>query len=163
VTEIWKSIDNYAGLYEVSDLGRVMRVAKYNNSKNTPLAAQTAGGYLRVGLCKEGKSRYHLVHRLVATAFIGIAPGYCVNHRNGIKSDNRLANLEVVTPKENERHKWDVLRIQHRPKQKLSFEKAAEIRLLRSQGVPFRTIAKAYGVSVGTIGFVVNGTTWVRH
>jgi hypothetical protein len=161
--ENWKSIRGYAGLYEVSDLGNIRRITPYNNSTDAPLVASIVAGYPRVTLSKENQRRAHLVHRLVADAFIGLKRGLVVNHLSGVKTDNRLANLELVTRKENERHKWDVLRTGGRGRAKLSFEKADEIRRLKAEGASYRELAKQFGVSPGTITFIINGTTWIRR
>lgn len=62
-------------------------------------------GYLRVILNNKDRYKYFYVHRLVYETFFGTIPkGKQVNHINGIKSDNRLKNLELVTPKENTLH-----------------------------------------------------------
>jgi hypothetical protein len=62
-------------------------------------------GYLGVPVCANGKTATLSAHRMVWEAFNGpIPPGMQINHKNGIKHDNRLSNLEVVTPSENTRH-----------------------------------------------------------
>lgn len=67
-------------------------------------------GYLYVSLCKDGKMKSVYVHRLLAKAFIPNTDSKTeINHINGIKTDNRLENLEWVTPKENSVHKTIVL------------------------------------------------------
>jgi hypothetical protein len=62
-------------------------------------------GYARVNI----KGKIKLVHRLVMLAFYGDSE-LCVNHKNGIKSDNSVVNLEYVTHKENTRHRFEVLK-----------------------------------------------------
>lgn len=63
-------------------------------------------GYVEVGLkCTDGKIRHFLWHRVIYTYFNGAIPeGMQINHINEIKTDNRLCNLELVTPKENINH-----------------------------------------------------------
>ena len=64
-------------------------------------------GYLRVHLIRAGKTRSVFVHALVLLAFVGPRPlGYDIDHVNGVRSDNRLANLEYVTTSENVRRSW---------------------------------------------------------
>jgi hypothetical protein len=96
--EHWKAIKGYEG-YEVSNLGKV-------RSPRIILKGSLQGkGYVRVDLPKERKSKHISVHRLVAEAFIpNPLKKDQVNHINGIKTDNRLENLEWVTCKENHAH-----------------------------------------------------------
>lgn len=97
--EIWKDIPNYFGLYQVSNLGRVK---SFYGLKEKILKQQLRCGYYQVGLCKNSKVRFYLVHRLVWIAFNGQIPeSMQVNHINEIKSDNRLLNLNLMTAKEN--------------------------------------------------------------
>ena len=87
--EIWKPIKGYEGYYEASNLGNI------RNSRTMHLIKQTlnTAGYLRVQLSKASKVTFCLVHRLVAEAFLD-KTGPQVNHKNEIKTDNRVENLE---------------------------------------------------------------------
>lgn len=101
--ECWKDIPGYEGKYQVSDLGNV-RTLNYNHTGEVKVLKFliTRTGYCRVALYKNGKTRYFLVHRVVWFTFKGPIPkGLQINHLNEIKTDNRLENLEVCTPKHN--------------------------------------------------------------
>ena len=108
--EIWRDIPEFEG-YQVSNLGRVKSLKRFRKGKNDSLASVkerilkpliNSIGYYQVGLYKNSKVRFYLVHRFVWEAFNGQIPeGYEVNHINEIKSDNRLENLNLMTHKEN--------------------------------------------------------------
>ena len=99
--EIWKDIEGYEGIYQVSNLGRVKRY--YKNSKEKLLKLQLhRTGYLRVILCKEGRMKTCRVHRLVAKAFIPNPDNKPeVNHKDEDKTNNKVENLEWMTRREN--------------------------------------------------------------
>lgn len=100
--ENWKDIPGYEG-YMVSDQGRVKSLNYRRTGKEEILIPGKArGGYLIVGLWKDGKRKCLYVHRLVWIAFNGPIPeGYEINHINECCTDNRLDNLNLLTRREN--------------------------------------------------------------
>lgn len=109
--EIWKDVNGYEGLYQVSNLGRVKSLEHLDSigrkKKEKNMSTQEVSGYLRVWLSKGDNRKGYLVHRLVAKAFI---PNICnkreVNHKDGNKQNNNANNLEWVTSSENQLHAY---------------------------------------------------------
>ena len=92
--EIWKPVVGYEGLYEVSNFGRVrsLRRNKILKLKNE------VDGYIRVTLCNGGTEKLYQVHRLVAQAFIPNPDNLPqINHKDEVKSNNIVTNLEWCT------------------------------------------------------------------
>jgi len=113
-TEDWRPVVGYEGLYSVSSLGRVRRdgFSKYGKPPGTILRTgglRTGGnGYLHIDLHRGQGPKCVSVHLLVLESFVGPRPeGQYANHRNGVKTDNRLDNLEWVTPSRNSQHAYD--------------------------------------------------------
>jgi hypothetical protein len=97
--EIWKEIPGYEGVYYVSNIGRVKKIYKSGKEK---ILSITPDEYHKVQLWKNGSYKTFRVHILVWEAFNGPIPeGMQINHINENKYDNRLENLNLMTPKEN--------------------------------------------------------------
>jgi hypothetical protein len=117
--EIWKDVVGYEGLYQVSNLGRVKSLErKFVTSDGKKMVkkervlkpGKDSKGYLHIRFCINDHFPSFKVHRVVAKAFLGTSKSDMqVNHINGIKSDNRVENLEWVTPKENMDHRATVI------------------------------------------------------
>ena len=110
--EIWHKCEVPYTRYEVSNQGRVRNA----HTDKVLRPRKHCCGYLHVDLHYKGQRKTCLVHKLVATAFVeGWREGLEVNHKNGVKTDNRAENLEWVTSSENKQHASDVLLIDVKP------------------------------------------------
>ena len=110
--EIWKDIEGYEGLYQVSSQGRVKSKCRYVNNRwgnnKKPVNEQilkpktNKGGYYSVNLFKDGKYKTRLVHCLVAKAFIPNPDNLPqVNHKSEVRTENFVENLEWCDSKYN--------------------------------------------------------------
>lgn len=106
--EVWKDIKGYEGLYQVSNFGRIKSLERKRIDRNQILPEKILSirkkenGYLTVSLNKNTKDKKHLVHRLVAQAFIpNIDNKPCINHKDENKTNNNVDNLEWCTHKYN--------------------------------------------------------------
>ena len=181
--EIWRPVVGYEGLYEVSNLGRVRsldillifenrvphaqkshlerlrhgRILKGNNHLRSK-------AYIQVYLCKDGTTNLQNVHTLVLSAFIGPRPhGYVANHIDSNRKNNRVSNLEWVTPRQNNLHAVQSgkhhIGAQH-PDAKLTEQQVREIRQQAGEGVSFAALGRQYGVDYTNISQIVRRRTW---
>jgi len=158
--ELWKDVINYEGLYQVSNLGNV------RNRHGHLLKPRKANhGYLMLHLCSKNVRKGFLIHRLVLSAFmrppIANEQG---NHKNGIKTDNNVNNIEWVSPKENMKHAhksglFDQKGERHN-QSKLKVKDVKMIRNLIKQGVKTKVIAGKFNVGYPTIAAIKNGYNW---
>jgi NUMOD4 motif/HNH endonuclease len=159
VKEIWKPVPDYDGRYEVSNCGRIR-----NSGGRILSPALWSNGYFRIPLWKNGESRLFYVHWIVATVFIGPSD-LTVNHKDGVKRNNVVTNLEWLTNRENMLHAYRSGLIEKKGEAhhmvKLDNDKVAEIRRLYVNGVyGLKRLAKQFGVHETTIHNVVHRKTW---
>lgn len=97
--EIWKDIEGYEGLYQISNLGNVKSLNYNHTGLEKRLKPQKSNkGYLRIELCKNGKKKKFSIHELVADTFIENPNNLpCVNHKDENKINNNVENLEHCT------------------------------------------------------------------
>ena len=190
--EHWKDILGYEGCYQVSNQGRVKslsRLVRFRPDRALALLPERImslinnRGYKMVSLVnREKEVRSVAVHRIMWTAFFGVIPHLMeINHKNGIKGDNRLENLEVVTHQQNMQHAASTGLLQYyggenNPNAKLT---KADVMAIKQEWqdskigsvVPGRTrknappgfrkmLAAKYGVSVDTIKRAIKGFNW---
>ncbi len=163
--ERWAVIEGYPD-YSVSNLGRVM---SRNCGRVGYILKQNlvSSGYLAVGLRRNGKQNTVMVHALVAAAFLSPRPaGYNVNHKDGIKANNTVFNLEWMTTAENLQHAIDLglrdPRGEGNGRAKLTDDLVLALRY-EVKTAPhgfYVEAARRLGVSVSTIQRAVTGKTW---
>lgn len=104
--EIWKDIEGFEGLYQVSSFGNIKSLTRILSDgrkwEEKILQQETNHGYKRVTLAKNTVNKRYRVHRLVAQAFLPNPNGYgIINHKDENKSNNHVNNLEWCSPKYN--------------------------------------------------------------
>ena len=159
-----EEIKGFEGLYSITRDGRVFghKFNKFLSKK--PLSV----GYPIVRLCKNGSYTTIKIHRLVAGAYVPNPQNKaCVNHINGIKTDNHVDNLEWSTYSENIQHAFETgLNVAARGEavanSKLTEPQVLEIKDLLAQGIYHKEIAKMFNVGTTTITDINLEKTW-RH
>lgn len=162
--EKWRPIPCCPG-YLVSESGLVQSPRYHIPLKGTV----TPKGYVAVSVMLSGKPKIFRAHRLVATAFLGMAPSskHQVNHKDGNKLNNHVSNLEWVTSQENVTHSINVLgNVVRGEMVKTSsldlFQVLAIKTLLNHPEWTNRRLADAYGVHITSVNKIRKGKSWAH-
>jgi hypothetical protein len=122
-------------------------------------------GYMEVSTKKNNKRIKAYVHRLVGFAYIdGYEDGLHINHLNGIKTDNRIENLEWCSNSDNVKHAWSTGLVnlcgENHPNAKLTSKRVIYIRKLLNIGIPSHTIAIVADLSHAMVNKIKYGKAW---
>lgn len=170
--EVWKEIPGYKHHY-VSNMGLVKRLVKNKDGETYRFFKKTKNekGYNTVCFTKNGKQKRYQFHRLVLLAFKGLPTKdrYHVNHKNFIRDDNRLENLEYVSPMENIRYSRKAGRYPDNRGEKSSRHKFNKEQILGIRNFFTRygyrrgdisMLAEIYGVRHGIIANIIDGKSY---
>lgn len=172
--EIWKEVEGYEGVLEISNLGNGRTLNRDFNgigfcgskttqtTKGQPCRRNIKrNGYVQFAVRAFGIRKWFLVHRLVALVFIPNPNNYgFINHKDGNKENNHYSNLEWTTSKRNmiHAHENGLCRIMEKHyKVKLNKDQVREI---LESNLSQKNLASKYGVSRSTIYAIKRGKTW---
>ena len=149
---VWAPVPGYEGIYEVSNEGDVRRLAGYRCKKARVLSrCLDAYGYPVVVLRKNGESKMFKNHRLVAMAFIPGDWSLDVNHKDSVRDNCCVENLEWVDHPSNMRHG----KVKGRMSKKLTSEERLAIQSRHANGEGYGRIASDLGLAKSTVAWIV--------
>jgi len=171
IVESWKDIPGYENIYQISSFGNVKSLERYKQGprntirlvKERILKPKNNKGYLAIHL-RTGKNLYPSIHTLVAKAFIkNESNKNTVNHINGVKSSNNIANLEWATESEQMVHaiktglytppdisKYTKKGSEH-PNSKINENDVQKIKDLKNSGNTYKSIAKEFNLGISQV------------
>lgn len=158
-------IKDYEGKYYILNNGNIFNYPNATRKKSKQLKPfKLKSGYLVIELCKNGKRKKHLIHRLVAAAYLcNFENKTEVNHINGIKNDNRVENLEWCTRSENQKHAIK-LGLRSAKGIKNSQSKLTELDVLQIRKLykkePLKKIAEMFNISISNVCSIGKKNTW---
>ena len=155
--EIWKQFrEGRDKTYEVSDLGNIRSILKKDNSVYIKKQRVLSHGYLAIHM----NQKYILVHHIVYESFIGKRiKNMHIDPINGIKTDNRVENLELVTPRENVKRAVN-LNLYHPENYKLNELDVLDIKNLVRSGYSKYYVSKKYNICPKTVRDIMNYKIW---
>ncbi len=186
--EIWKNVPGYEGFYMASNKGRVHSLNRRIPTKREshPFLIVSGkilspkidkDGYLHVVLCKNSFHKHMRVHKIIALTFIENPNNYLeINHKNNIRCDNRVENLEWATNRMNQFQKWKTFpkkQIKYKTNRKISLqssvghaskltvEKVREMKNLYISGnYTQEELGKKYNVSTSHVSGILANRNW---
>lgn len=163
--EQWADIQDLKNIYKVSTLGRIVELARIieeNNEKKIFLGLELkkikSCKYFTVVIYLNKERKTKLIHRLVAETFLSNPNKFpIVNHKNGVKTDNRVENLEWCTHKQNSIHAVEFGLTKRTVYSKISDKQAVEIRDIYKNNpyATFKEIGKMFNVSGEIIAKII--------
>lgn len=174
--EVWSPIKNYEGLYEVSNMGRVRSLDRKQSRAIVGLETYVKKGrvlsprlqrqgYQLVALFKKGEREDKLIHRIVAESFIpNPLKKETVNHKDNVKGNNVVNNLEWATQSENSKHAFEngfnSNKGEKNPSRKLNSKEVRRIKMALGCGMSARELGNIYNVHKSTIKSIRTGRNW---
>lgn len=153
----WHPVPGLEGRYWASRSGYIM------GKRRTVIRAwKRRDGYLQFSVVSHGKQASLKVHNVIAKTFLGDRPaGHEVNHKDGVRTNNAVENLEYTTRKGNAEHRGVLGRTAKgsmNGRAKMTEDVVREIRA--SPNTPASELARRFGVNKSTVQHVKNGKTW---
>lgn len=173
VNEIWKKVEGYENIYEVSNHGNIQSIdhfvvgKKSRTQKGRVLSVSiSTKGYHQVSLSLLGRRFHTGVHRLVAKAFLANPDNKeQVNHKDGNKSNNHVSNLEWATNQENIIHAYknNLVKLNYGEKHhqcRFTNNQIKELKRKLANGVSGSSISKEYKISQAAVSQIKKGKTY---
>jgi hypothetical protein len=164
--ERWLPVLGYEDWYEVSDLGRFRRIVATPGTRAGRIlkGCMRTDGYWSIALhTGPGMRKTFNAHRLVIASFVGPCPdGFNVHHKNFVRADNRLVNLEYVPHKANIGHSVTAGRRASGERHPMAKLTEADVRTIRAllPTLPVQRLAERFGVTIHTIYDIKHGNHW---